>query len=835
MKPTEITKVLTGANACIYDADCEVTDLLTDSRRLSDVEKALFFAIPTKRNTGCRYVYDIYQRGCRNFVVPIDAEEEHQQQFRLCHRANFWFVKDVVLALQQLAGWHRSQYHIPVVGITGSNGKTIVKDWIVQLLHGSSTVVATPRSYNSQIGVPLSVWQMSEDDEFAVFEAGISEVGEMERLRRVIVPTIGIFTNIGQAHDENFLTRSQKIAEKLQLFTHCQTIIYCTDHREIHSAILQQECFRQIRRYTWGTAEENDIQLIETHTEGDGTLIRIRHEGREVAYSIPFVDHASVENAMHCIALLSLLGYDHQLIADRCRRLTPVSMRLEMNEAINNSLLVNDSYSLDINSLTIALDYVLHESQHPNKALIMSDILQSGVPEEELYSQAAQLVIQHGISRFVGIGEALCRHQALFDTIPSTTFYATTEECLHQHPFDQFDNSTILLKGARRFHFEEIAKALRRKTHQTVMEVNLDNLISNLNYYRSRIRPTTKMMAMVKAASYGAGTTEIAIQLQYHHADYLTVAYCDEGAELRRNGITLPIMVMNPEEESLADIIRYHLEPDIYSFRILEAFSQAVRLHGGGERVPIHIEFDTGMHRLGFDGSDIAELVSRLNDTDSPLQVRSIFSHLACSEDPECDDFTRMQIDRFTQWSTALRNALAVTHTTPILCHILNSSGITRFPEAQMDMVRLGIGLYGIAPEPDVQKHLKPVSRLKTQISQLKEIPAGDSVGYNRRWIAQRPSRIAIISIGYADGLNRHLGYGNGRVLLHGVQVPIIGSICMDMCFLDVTDVPCQEGDEVTIFGDAELLQQIARTADTIPYEILTSVSPRVRRIYYQE
>ena len=450
----------------------------------------------------------------------------------------------------------------------------------------------------------------------------------------------------------------------------------------------------------------------------------------------------------------------------------------------------------------------------------------------ELYAQAADLIVQHGISRFVGVGEALCRNRASFSGLQAT-FYTSTEECLQKHDFDEFANVTILLKGARRFRFENIAKVLQRKSHQTIMEVNLDNLISNLNYYRSRIRPTTKLMAMVKAASYGAGKVEVAAALQYSHVDYLTVAYCDEGVDLRRNGITVPIMVMNPEEESFDDIIRYHLEPDIYSFRILDAFAEAVRLMGAAqEKVPVHVEFDTGMHRLGFDGSDIELLARRFGDPECPLQVRSIFSHLACSEDPEMDDFTRLQIDRFTQWSGSLRQALPPQ---PIICHILNSSGITRFPEAQMDMVRLGIGLYGIAPDPGVQRFLKPVSRLKTKISQIKDIPVGDSVGYNRRWIAQRPSRIAIISIGYADGLNRHLGNGNGRVVVNGRQAPIIGSICMDMCFLDVTDVPCLEGDEVVIFGDADLLQQISKSAGTIPYEILTSVSPRVKRVYYQE
>lgn len=832
MKPIEISQILSDAQSRISNEDCEITSLLTDSRHLSDVSHTLFFAIPTKRNSGCRFVYDIYQRGGRNFIVPKDASEEYAEQFQRCRHANFWYVKNVILALQQLAAWHRRQYQIPVIGITGSNGKTVVKDWIVQLLSGTCTTIATPRSHNSQIGVPLSVWDMSDDDELAIFEAGISEVGEMERLQKVINPNIGIFTNIGQAHDENFLSRSQKIAEKLQLFTHCQAIIYCTDHSDIHSAIVCQECFHEIRRYTWGKREDNDVQLIDHTHIGNGTQIRLRHHGQEGLYYIPFGDMASLENIMHCITLLLYLGYDDDFIAAQCRKLTPINMRLEMNEARNNSLLINDSYSLDLNSLTIALDYVQHESLHRSKALIMSDILQSGLPESDLYAQVANLIRQHGISRFVGIGEALCRNKSYFDGIGST-FYTSTEECLQKHPFNEFSDTIILLKGARSFRFENIAKILQRKTHQTIMEVNLDNLISNLNYYRSRIHPSTKLMAMVKAASYGAGKVEIANALQYNHVDYLTVAYCDEGVDLRRNGIKVPIMVMNPEEESFDDIIRYHLEPDIYSFRILEAFADAVRLIAeDGIPVPIHIELDTGMHRLGFSGDDIDELIHRLSNPDNPMQVVSVFSHLACSEDPDMDCFTRQQIDRFAQWSSKLKTGLSDSH---ILCHILNSSGITRFPEAQMDMVRLGIGLYGISPEEDVQRFLKPVSKLKTKISQIKDIPQGDTVGYNCRWTARRPSRIAIISIGYADGLNRHLGYENGRVLVRGSQVPIIGSICMDMCFLDVTDVDCQEGDEVIIFGDADLLKQMSQSSGTIPYEILTSVSPRVKRIYYQE
>ena len=831
MKPTEITLVLKGAAAHVVNPDSDIVHLLTDSRRSVNLSRSLFFAIPTKRNTGCRYVRDLYERGVRNFVVPADSTDLFQEQFSTCIDANFWYVKNVISALQQLAAHRRNLFSIPVVGITGSNGKTIVKDWILQLLGDDCKTVASPRSYNSQIGVPLSVWQMDVNDELAIFEAGISEAGEMENLRRVINPTIGIFTNIGQAHDENFLTRQQKIAEKLQLFTHCEVLIYSSDHKEIHSAISQLESFRTLRRYTWGHSESDILQILQVEVHESDTYISLLRSGQPFSVTIPFTDRASVENALHCIALLCYLGYDSDTIAHRCLRLTPVAMRLEMDEALNGSLLINDSYSLDLDSLSIALDYVQHERQHHGKALIMSDILQAGLPEPDLYGQVAQLVSTHGITCFVGIGEALGRNRNLFTDLDAY-FFDTTEQCIQQFNFNLFDRVTILLKGARRFHFEDIARMLQRKSHQTIMEVNLDNLISNLNYYRSLIRPTTRLMAMVKAASYGAGKVEVASVLQFNHVDYLTVAYSDEGVDLRRNGITLPIMVMNPEEESFDDIIRHRLEPDIYSFRILNLFSEAVSLMGCTEPFPVHVELDTGMHRLGFSESDLDELARRFNNPDCPLRVQSIFSHLACADEPGQDDFTHTQIDRFTRWSTYLRSSL---HVPGILCHLLNSSGIERFPEAQMDMVRLGIGLYGISPLPSVQCHLKPVSTLKTKISQIKEIPLGDSVGYNRRWIASRPSRIAIIAIGYADGLNRHLGYGNGRVLIGGQQVPIIGSVCMDMCFLDVTDVSCREGDEVILFGPADLLQQQAASAGTIPYELLTSVSPRVKRTYYQE
>lgn len=823
MKASEISSVIRPVEAFLRRPEDPILHLLTDSRTLVSPHGTLFFAIPTKRNSGCRYIDGLYQSGVRQFVVPADCDLALPE-------ANIWRVDDVLAALQRLAAHHRAQFSYPVVGITGSNGKTIVKDWIVQLLSPDRRLVSSPKSYNSQIGVPLSVWQMEAGHEMAVFEAGISETGEMARLQKIIQPTIGIFTNVGQAHDENFLTRQQKVAEKLQLFTHCEVLIYSTDHKDIHSVLSDIESFRHINRFTWGTSADNAVRLLSATVGDRSTTLSIAHADDTFSVVIPFVDRASQQNVMHCITLMLYLGYSPADITARCAKLTPVEMRLEMNEGINNCLLINDSYSLDLNSLSIALDFLQHEHQHFNKTLIISDFLQTGVPDSELYTQVAQLIAQRGITRLIGVGPALCHNKSCFADVEAL-FYPSTEQMLHDCDFNRFQNEAILLKGARMFEFEKIAKLLQRKSHETIMEVNLDAMIHNLNFYRSRINPGTKLMAMVKASSYGAGKVEVASALQFNHVDYLTVAYADEGVELRRNGIHLPIMVMNPEEASFDDIVKYRLEPDIYSFRILELFSQRVRLYG--ERMAIHVEFDTGMHRLGFSGDDIPALAERLNALKDVLQVRSIFSHLACSEDAAMDDFTRGQISRFRTWSDSLD--AAIDHTEPILHHILNSSGITRFPEAQMDMVRLGIGLYGVAPEPAVQAQLRQVSRLVTRISQIKAIPAGDSVGYNRRWIAERPSRIAIVPIGYADGLSRHLGYGHGRVSILGHEAPIIGSICMDMCFVDVTDIACAEGDPAVLFGEGDLLQRNADAAGTIPYEMLTAVSPRVKRVYFQE
>lgn len=787
--------------------------LLTDSRSLGDSRGTLFFAIPTQRNSGVRYVDELYRAGVRSFVLPTGSSISYAD-------ANLWWVDDVVGALQRIASVHRQQYHIPVVGITGSNGKTIVKDWLVQLLGVDRHVVASPKSYNSQIGVPLSVWLMSAPHDIALFEAGISQPGEMTALQQVIQPTIGILTNIRQAHDENFLSRRQKTKEKLKLFSQCETVICSEDY----DADFEEENIAGRRIFVWGRGERCDLRLHEI-TVADGCSHLILDGGLEV--TIPFTDRASQENALHCIALMTLLGYAPEEIRSRCASLAPVEMRLEIIEGAENSLVINDSYSLDTASLDIALDLLLQQKQHQGRAVVISDIPQSGIAEDKLYEQIAGMMCQRGVNTFVGIGPALMRCQSCFSSIEQTFFYPSTDDFLRHFDVVLFRNKTVLLKGARRFGFERIAHQLQRRSHETLMEVNLDALVHNLNYFRSQLCPTTRLMAMVKASSYGAGTVQIATVLQHNHVDYLTVAYIDEGVELRRNGITLPIMVMNPEEAGFDMIIRYRLEPDIYSFRILDRFAKALLEYDAAPSAPfpIHIEFDTGMHRLGFSGCDVEALKQKLDELKQVVEVKSVFSHLACSEDPEMDVFTRRQIEWLRQWSASL----------PGIKHILNSSGISRFPEAQMDMVRLGIGLYGVAPEVDVQSQLRQVSRLVTRISQIKEIPQGDTVGYNCRWTAERPSRIAILPVGYADGLSRHLGNGHGRVSIAGIEAPIIGSVCMDMCFVDVTDVPCREGDRAVLFGEGDLLQRNAAAAGTIPYELLTAVSPRVKRVYYHE
>ncbi|MFN8166492.1 MAG: bifunctional UDP-N-acetylmuramoyl-tripeptide:D-alanyl-D-alanine ligase/alanine racemase, partial [Bacteroidia bacterium] len=802
--------VITGGQLYLNaPAQEDVSSLLTDSRKIVHAEQSLFFALKGERHDGHRFIPGLIQEGVRNFIVTDYPTELHSAH------ANFVVVKDSLRALQQITAHHRKQFHIPVFGITGSNGKTIIKEWLFQLLRNDYSIVRSPKSYNSQIGVPLSVWAMHEENQLAIFEAGISMPGEMRKLEEIIHPTSGIFTNIGSAHDENFRDPEQKINEKLELFSNVEMLFYCRDYQSIEKCI-EKFPFNNpaIKFFTWSRKSKADLQVGRIARSTDETEIQAVYRDRFISISIPFIDDASIENAIHCWAVMLHLGYENDQIRERMDFLSPVAMRLEMKNGINNCSVINDSYNSDIGSLTIALDFLNQQKQHSKKRVILSDILQSGKNEETLYREVAALLHAKGIDNLIGIGEAISHQEKLFTM--QKKFYRTTDEFLRDFSPSDFREETILLKGARMFGFEKISKVLQQKAHETVLEINLNALINNLNYYRSRLRPETKIMAMVKATSYGSGSYEIANVLQFHHVDYLSVAYSDEGVELRKNGITLPIMVLNPELMNFELMIRNKLEPEIYNFRQLNQLQEVLKKHDG-EPFRIHLKLDTGMHRLGFEEREINELVVRLNNIKN-IRVQSVFSHLAASDEAEHDGFTQLQFDRFKQMSAQLQE----NFTYKIPRHILNSSGILRFSEAQFEMVRLGIGLYGIAATANEQQHLEQVATLKTTISQIKNVPSNETIGYSRKGKLKRDSVIATVAIGYADGISRRLGNGVGKMLVNGKLAPIIGNVCMDMCMLDITDIPAREGDEVIVFGSDYPVTEMAKAVGTIPYEILT-------------
>lgn len=824
-----ISKILHAEMLSTGNISVPLKYLLTDSRKIDNPETSLFFAIKGERHDGHKYIHELFEKGVRNFVV-----EWYPGKLEQLTGSNFIRVPDTLDALQELAARHRKKFQIPVIGITGSNGKTIVKEWLYQLMREDKNIVRSPKSYNSQVGVPLSVWQMDEQHQLAVFEAGISQSDEMSRLERIISPNMGIFTNIGHAHAENFRKIEHKIAEKLKLFIHADTLIYCKDYVLVHDEITSERVLEKIKIFTWSRKTRADLQIAKVDKGSEETEIQGIYKNDFIRIRIPFTDEASVENAIHCWAALLFLGYPHSTIAARMPYLAPVAMRLELKEGINNCSVINDSYNSDIGSLSIALDFLNQQKQHPRKTVILSDILQSGKEEERLYKEVAELISRKGVHRFIGIGEAVSRQAEQFH-LQEKSFYPSTAEFLNQYNTTLFREETILLKGARAFKFENISKILQQKAHETVLEINLNALVSNLNYFRSKIKADTKVMAMVKAFSYGSGSFEIANILQFQRIDYLAVAYADEGIELRKAGITLPIMVMNPEEQSYDSMIQHNLEPEIFSFRVLNLFDEAVKrnkelLTETTKKIPVHLKFDTGMHRLGFEEKDINELVVRIKNNKF-VTIRSLFSHLSGSEEAGHDEFTRLQIKRFR----AMSDQVTAHFDYPVLLHILNSAGISRFPDSQFNMVRLGIGLYGVGANAEEQQQLQNVSTLKTTISQIKNIPAGDSIGYGRKWTAKSNMRIATVPIGYADGLNRRLSNGRGKMFVNGNPAPIVGNICMDMCMIDITDVNAGEGDEVTVFGGCYPITEAAKDAETIPYEILTNVSRRVKRVYYQE
>ena len=804
----------------IGNCESNVDWLLTDSRSLCFAEETLFFALKSKRNDGHKYIPDLYERGVRNFVVS-----DLPQNMDAYTDANFLQTDNPLKALQKLAEKHRAKFDIPVVGITGSNGKTVVKEWIYQLLSPDHIVTRSPRSYNSQIGVPLSVWLMNEKTEVAVFEAGISEMNEMEHLQSIIRPTIGILTNIGGAHQENFYSLNDKCMEKLALFKDCDVVVYDGDNEMISSCV--SKCLFGAREIAWSKVDNERPLYIESIKKGDtSTTIRYRYLGMPNEYTIPFIDDASVENSLHSLAVALYMMVPAEEITRRMALLEPVAMRLEVKEGKNNCTLINDSYNSDLASLDIALNFMARRSEEMGRkrTLILSDLLETGQSSKFLYRQVADLVKTHGVDRIIGIGTEISEASSRFEV--EKHFFHTTEEFLASDWLLNLRNEVVLIKGSRSFHFDLITERLELKVHETILEINLNALVDNLNHYRSKLKPDTKMVCMVKASAYGAGSYEIAKTLQDHRVDYLAVAVADEGSELRKAGITSSIIIMNPELTSFKTLFDYKLEPEVYNFHLLNELIKAAEKEGVNN-FPIHIKLDTGMHRLGFAPSEVPELIRRLK-RQSAVIPRSVFSHLVGSDSTRFDAFTRRQIEMFEQATEELQSAF--TH--KILRHICNTAGIARYPGAQFDMVRLGVGLYGV--DPFTNRMLHNVSTLKTTILQIRDVPQEETVGYSRKGRLDRDSRIAAIPIGYADGLNRHLGNGRAWCLVNGRRAPYVGNICMDVCMIDVTDIDCKEGDKVIIFGEGLPGTELAEILDTIPYEILTSVSTRVKRVYYQ-
>ena len=810
---------ITQAREVQFMQPLPVIHLLTDSRKLSQPAGTVFFAIHGKYNDGHQYLSQLYSRGVRQFVVErCDGEDKLKQQYP---EANIILAADSLKALQQVAAWHRAQFQLPVIGITGSNGKTIVKEWLAQLLSPEELVVKSPRSYNSQLGVPLSVWQINLNHTLGIFEAGISQPGEMEKLQQIIQPTYGIFTNIGSAHDEGFVSREQKIAEKLKLFKEAELLFYCADHQHLHEAVQRQN----IKSFTWARKQQADVSILAITPAGHRTIVAYKYKKEEQRLAIPFTDEASVENALHCLAVLLYRQLPVAAIQDRLDRLHPVAMRLEMKEAINGCYLIDDTYNNDLGGLTIALDLQANQPQHGQRTLILSDLLESGLPEEKLYEQVAELVQAHGVQRLIGIGPTISKYGYLFPA--SEEFYSSTSDFLEAFNPGQFRNEVILVKGARVFAFEQIVQAFQQKVHGTVLEVNLDALLHNLNYYRSKLAPGTKLMVMVKAFAYGSGSFEVANLLQFHRVDYLAVAYADEGVLLREQGIALPVMVMNPSPDSFAKLQQYSLEPEIYALEQLQAFVASLT---PDTTYKIHLKLDTGMHRLGFVCEDFDAAFNLLQQYPQ-VQVVSTFSHLAGADEALHNDFSQQQISTFASMAAEVEARLGYSVTK----HILNSAGIVRFPEHQLDMVRLGIGLYGIEATGSEQEALRPVSTLKTTVSQVKSIKQGETVGYSRKGMAAAAKTIATVAIGYADGYDRRFSNGVGHVLIIGQRCPIIGNVCMDMCMVDVTGLEVKAGDEVIVFGPQLTLVELARSIGTIPYELLTNVSTRVKRVFYSE
>lgn len=813
----------------IGNADAQIGWLLTDSRSLCFPEETLFFALKTTRNDGHRYIQDLYRRGVRNFVVAVDAAPVWKRLDKDC---NFLVVPSPLAALQRLAERHRDEFDIPIVGLTGSNGKTMVKEWLYQLLSPQFSVTRSPKSFNSQIGVPLSVWLLNEQTEIGLFEAGISQMGEMEALRDIIQPTIGVLTSLGTAHQENFRSLEEKCMEKMRLFDDAKVIAYNSDDDTI-SRCIRRSGFKG-EKIGWSRDNQSAPLCISSITsDSSSTSVSYIYKGTRGQYTLPFFDEASLQCSFACAAVALYLGVMPDQLAERMAHLEPVAMRLEVKEGQHGCTLINDSYNSDINSLDIALDF-MSRREGTQRTLILSDIFQSGKSDAELYAEVNALCMKRGVNKLIGIGPRITSQRSAFN-VQQSTFYTSTDEFLQSDLLHHLHDEVILIKGARPFGFDRITERLEQKVHETILEVNLNAVVDNLNYYRSFLKPETKLVCMVKADAYGAGAVEVAKTLQEHRVDYLAVAVADEGVTLRHNGITQNIMIMNPEMTAFKTMFDYDLEPEVYSFRLMDALIHAAEQQGI-TGWPVHIKLDTGMHRLGFDPEkDIDEVIRRLKSQNAIIP-RSVFSHFVGSDSDDFDNFSAMQFQKFDVASKKLQKAFSHK----ILRHMDNSAAIQHFPERQMDMCRLGLGLYGYDPRATGDAvspaALRPVSTLKTTILQLRNVPKEETVGYSRKGVLTRDSVIAAIPIGYADGLNRHLGRGACYCLVNGQKAPYVGNICMDVAMIDVTDIPgVHEGDMVEIFGEHLPASVLSDVLQTIPYEVLTSVSNRVKKVYFQD
>ena len=824
----EIANVLQVDERSLYDDEACVSQLLTDSRSLANPDDTLFFALRTANNDGHHYVPLLYDKGVRNFVVDSIAEIPPT----LLGTANFLLVDNTLDALQSLATYHRRRFfRIPVIGITGSRGKTTVKEWLYQLLKDDYHIVRSPRSYNSQIGVPLSLWDMEEGTTLAIIEAGISTTGEMARLQAMIRPTIGLITNIGSEHDDGFASMAEKAKEKAEILNSCESIVYPADDQLVTATIKPLLDVDVAQEMSW-SVKNPDKPLFVSHIGRNTkhTTITYVFQEQEHTLTVPFDNDRDVENVITCLAVLLLLGIDTDTIAQRMKHLSPVGTRINVIEGVNDCTIIADGYTSDYNSLTPALNFMMRRAGSRSNTVIMCDLKPEAYTGDELYIRTSELLLSKGVRRFVGIGPEMCSFARYFESLPCARVFATTDEMLRHMTQGDFMNETVLIKGAPEFDFSPILEMLDAKRHQTVMEVDLNALAHNFKFFKSLIKPTTKTIGMVKASGYGTGSYEIAKTLQDRGADYLGVAVQDEGIQLRQAGITMPIIVLNPSVVNYKGMFTHRLEPEVYSLDecrqlIAEGAKNNVR------HFPVHVKVDTGMHRLGFTPEQLPELIDMLKGQDV-LMPASVFSHLCVAEEPERDDYTRQQFEIFDRCANLLQSQF--DHY--ILRHILNTSGIVRFPEQQYDMVRIGIGLYGIATVNDgSERQLQPVASLHSVIISLKEWPAGTTIGYGQCGVLTRDSRIATVTIGYADGLDRHFGNGRSSMWVNGTLCPTVGNVCMDAVMIDVTDAQCEVGDPVEIFGSHIPVERLAEARGTITYEILTSVSPRVKRVYFRE